>query len=201
MVSIFKPLLSHDAIIGLAVGGILLIFSVVLLPIRTGPWFVRWSEPPPSVVSVEKETSDEALLLRPGTPPDMTFAGLFKSLDFYLLFFVYFACVGPSVAVVNNMFALVISKSFSTAVPSSETFVNMWFPEASLPNRQLVTTFVALFASVRTPLLLLFLLFVSAKSPQCNTLGRLGFGFVSDKLKLRVQRTFWLVVSVSMLLG
>jgi hypothetical protein len=79
--------------------------------------------------------------------PEMTLSMLFRSPDFYLLFFVYLCSVGPSIAIVNNMFALVISKSFSTNEVGASC-VNMWFPETSLPNRQLVTTFVALFSSV-----------------------------------------------------
>jgi hypothetical protein len=98
------------------------------------------------VCSVEKETSEEALLVKPSAP-EMTLGMLFRSAEFYLLFFVYLCGVGPSIAIVNNMFAIVMSKSFSTT-PLDALFVNMWFPETSLPNRQLVTTFVALFSSV-----------------------------------------------------
>jgi hypothetical protein len=50
LVAIFKPLLSHSAVVGLACGGIALIFSVVLLPIGTGPWVVRRQPDAPVVV-------------------------------------------------------------------------------------------------------------------------------------------------------
>ncbi len=180
LVAVFKPLLTHNAVVGLACGGVAIVFSVALLPIQTGPWVVRTVAEAPPIVSVERETSEEALLIK-SAAPEMTLLGLLKSFDFYLLFFVYLCGVGPSIAVVNNMFSIVMSKSFSV-VPLGGPFLNMMFPEASLPNRQDVTTFVALFSSV-------------------NTLGRLGFGFLSDRLQTRVSRPFWLVISIGTLMG
>jgi nitrate/nitrite transporter NarK len=209
-----QPLLSHDAVVGLACGALALVASVALLPIRTGHWAVRMDPEPPVIVSVEKvssllsvanfvfglccvlvvashlcfcllilatakDASEEALLM-PRPEPEMTLAGLLRSWDFYLLFFVYMCGVGPSIAVVNNMFSVVMSKSFA-AVPVNGTFLSLQFPEPSLPNRQDVATFVALFSSV-------------------NTLGRLGFGFLSDRLQERVGRHFWLLVSLSTLI-
>ncbi len=179
LVALFKPLLSHEAVVGLACGGLALVALVALLPVRTGHWVVRMDPAPPVIVSVERDASEEALLLKPQEQP-MSLAGLLRSWDFYLLFFVSLCGVGPSIAVVNNMFSVVMSKSFSP-VPVNGTFLNMQFPEASLPNRQDVATFVALFSSV-------------------NTLGRLGFGFLSDRLQERVSREFWLLVSLSTLI-
>jgi hypothetical protein len=178
LVALFKPLLSHDAIVGLACGGLALVATVVLLPIRTGHLAVRMDPAPPVIVSVERDASEEALLLKPSEPP-MSLGGLLRSGNFYLLFFVYLCGVGPSIAVVNNMFSIVMSKSF-IPVPVNGTFMSLQFPEASLPNRQEVATFVALFSSV-------------------NTLGRLGFGFLSDRLQERVGREFWLLVSLTTL--
>ena len=189
--SLLKPTLSKDTLIPIAVVGLVLVASVCLLPIRTGPWIILRNSPPPNVVSVADEgpfvgedTDDETPLiadaLKDDLVPEFGLRQLFTQLDFYLLFFIYFAGAGPCIATSNNMFSIVMSKSFSGGIPAGP-LTNLDFPEESLPNRALVTTFVAIFSAM-------------------STLGRLGFGLVSDKLQLKVNRSFWLVICVLLVL-
>lgn len=189
--SLLKPNLPENAIVALAVVGLVMVLCVTLLPIGTGPWVMLRAKPTSVIVDVAEEgpkvdVSDETPLLKDGSTAaqtiqsPMTLKQLFLQPDFYLLFYIYFAGVGPCIATINNMFSIVMSKSFTVAAPSPGLTL-MLFPEASLPNRALVTTFVAIFSAM-------------------STFGRLGFGFVSDKFQLRLNRSFWLIVCIGMTL-
>jgi MFS family permease len=200
VVSVLKPWMDHDALIVLASIAIVIVCSVVLMPIGTGPWIISRTAPRPGAVEevdsgedtpLEKEVVDDTSPLvpregprEPAAPPVHVGGSVFKavfSLDFLLLFILYFAGAGTSIATVNNMASLVQSKSFGVSSSNSTLLLPLVYPETSLPNRNFATTFVALFSSL-------------------NTLGRLALGYVSDKFQHRVQRTFWIMLLLSVLI-
>lgn len=97
------------------------------------------------------------------------------SIDFYLLFFIWLVGAGTANAFVNNIFSIVMSMSFDP----SQTYAPI--AQSALPNNNMAYTFVALFSSF-------------------NTLGRLGFGFVSDYFSGRFPRAFWLLVCTALIM-
>eukprot|EP00026_Physarum_polycephalum_P014551 Phypoly_transcript_15080.p1 GENE.Phypoly_transcript_15080~~Phypoly_transcript_15080.p1 ORF type:complete len:234 (+),score=23.57 Phypoly_transcript_15080:214-915(+) len=89
------------------------------------------------------------------------------TVDFYLLFFCFFANIGAGITILNNINELVISLE---DIP-----LGGFMEEKALPHGKDIITFVVLFSVF-------------------NTLGRLTVGMLSDRFLHRLSRTSWLIV-------
>jgi len=88
-------------------------------------------------------------------------------LDFWLISLVFMMVIGSGLTVVNNLGEVVISLE---NLPSGST-VNY----SDLPHNKYTTALATLFSVI-------------------NTLSRMVFGFTSDKLIHRIDRSFWAIV-------
>lgn len=174
---------SDAALIGCSITAIVMIASIlVIVPVGIWPWVERSN---PLEVPVEKtehngeESKEQTSLIAKessssSSSSDLDSFQMLKTVDFYLIFIPFTFCVGTTIAVINNVHSIIMARSLID-YPSSS------ISEKDLPNLALVGTFVAVFSS-------------------CNTLGRMGFGFLSDRVKDRVPRSLFLVISSILML-
>lgn len=174
---------SDAALIGCSVTAIVMVASVlVTVPIGIRPLVERTSALEVPVARTDESKGEQSSLIASKTSEESTVSsgreldvfGMLKTLDFYLIFIPFTFCVGTTIAVINNVHSIIMARSLIDYPGSS-------IAEKDLPNLALVGTFVAVFSS-------------------CNTLGRMGFGFLSDRVKEKVPRSFFLVVSSLLML-
>jgi nitrate/nitrite transporter NarK len=178
IVAILKQTITFpkDAFIACSVVAVVMCSSIMFLPIGAGA-LARWNTFQSQEADEIKTSDDSSPLVSSSLPQPLTghsVREVLLSVDFYLLFFIFMICAGTSIAFVNNIFSIVMSNSFSISVTHSPIM------EADLPNKAMAGTFVSLFSSF-------------------NTLGRMGFGYISDRFT-KYPRPFWLVISSVVLL-
>lgn len=148
-----------------------LLSLLVLLSLRTGkPLF--------STRGRQGKSEEEALLsVQDGAAAaeslDFTFLQSLVSLDFWIIFFIFFAGIGSGIAVVNNLPEIVISR-----LPMS--YNGTTIPQEEEPHVNTIHTFVVLFSVF-------------------NTFGRLLSGYLSDALRRHLTRPAWLMISTTLM--
>ncbi|EDQ86006.1 uncharacterized protein MONBRDRAFT_38621 [Monosiga brevicollis MX1] len=183
--SISAAFSSHDDSRPLAVGLIVLVFSLLLLPVGSGPWlrFGRQAQYTRLADDHEHHAADTHKLppsinvTATSNAPTKTHYTLLEavtSLDFWLIFLVLFFGVGAGICIVNNLPEIVISR-----LPPSEA--GRVIASSDVPHSKDSSTLVALFSVF-------------------NTCGRLLSGYLSDAFAHRISRLGFLVMG-SLLMG
>lgn len=128
--------------------------------------------PPPSDVSVNSSDSPFTPLL-PHEPVELPLWKVCITIDFWLLFFSFFAVIGSGIMMLNNLNEFVISLEDL----EQATQINL----SDLPYENYTVTFVILFSVF-------------------NTSGRLIVGMLSDRFMYMLSRSSWLII-VSGIMG
>lgn len=210
--------IGQEGLVAVSIVGVVATFCICLLPVKTGPLVKRnvprlaemggsaaassnadsssssspSSIPLPPIIDASDIVSNEAprkgeddfevaaenaIIAGPKQLKGDDTRDVLRSLDFYILFFIWFIGAGTVNATINNIASVVTANSYDASL------VYPPVPQKDVINSSMAYTFVALFSSF-------------------NTLGRLGFGFLSDWFAGRFPRSFWLLVcSVSILLS
>jgi len=141
--------------------GVLYFSIFILIPFKL-PYYFKSTEV--VVIPSMKEDQHEVNVEEPS---DKTVLQALATPDYYFIFIIYLIQIGAGVSILNNMAAIVISKS---GLPAN---TNITLDD--LPFGPSIPTFIVLFAVF-------------------NTLGRLSIGFISDFLMRKVYRITWMML-------